>query len=382
MNRNNNLLNVTNYASLCSRYPEKTFYLGQVFNNTTNSYKLFWFLGLLSLIKRSSKKSHLLFDVLCEMVTIAWHPVCFFKLTLGMQDKLQDAIIEIKNDSGLSNNADANEVRKFINSSKDIQKRLIDFARYVPTRFLTPWFTERLRGKPDSKRDQIIERQATESQKTPLACPYYIDGNSKSKKVILNEIWETFIVDNLEIVQSFAEYHLSIYLQRRNPNVPGVINKLKAPTKRQLSSARKFYCNVKNEFMKNSKTNLFRDVYSNRILNDKFSIDHFLPWSFVTHDLLWNLVPVEKSTNSSKGDTLPNFEIYLPNLANLHRESIMVLKHKPKLLIDFVDCFKKDISSMILLSKEEFINKYREIMLPQAQIAMSQGFEADWVFKN
>jgi HNH endonuclease len=41
-------------------------------------------------------------------------------------------------------------------------------------------------------------------------------------------------------------------------------------------------------------------------LDDAFSIDHFLPWSFVAHDLLWNLTPVFGTTNSKKGDALPN----------------------------------------------------------------------------
>lgn len=31
-------------AATALRYPEKTFYLGQVFRDTTNSYKLFGFL--------------------------------------------------------------------------------------------------------------------------------------------------------------------------------------------------------------------------------------------------------------------------------------------------------------------------------------------------
>ena len=40
---------------------------------------------------------------------------------------------------------------------------------------------------------------------------------------------------------------------------------------------------------------------------DSFTIDHFLPWSFVVHDLLCNLTPGESTTNSSKNDVLPEF---------------------------------------------------------------------------
>jgi hypothetical protein len=57
------------------RYPEKTFYLGQVFNNTTNCYKLVWLLALLSLLERDAAMFLRLNDIFNEMAVIGWHPV-------------------------------------------------------------------------------------------------------------------------------------------------------------------------------------------------------------------------------------------------------------------------------------------------------------------
>ena len=88
-------------AGIALRYPEKTFYLGQVFKDTTNSYKLFWFLSILSLLKRSEELSFRFVDIFTEMVVAAWHPVCLFRLSLGRQDKLQDVILEIQKKSDL-----------------------------------------------------------------------------------------------------------------------------------------------------------------------------------------------------------------------------------------------------------------------------------------
>ena len=76
-------------ARLTVRYPEKTFYLGQVFSDTTNSYKLLWFLGLLLLLQRPRSETLPLADILTEMATAGWHPVCLYRLTFGRQDKLQ-----------------------------------------------------------------------------------------------------------------------------------------------------------------------------------------------------------------------------------------------------------------------------------------------------
>src|SRR5262245_12393126 len=108
-------------AGVALRYPEKTFYLGQLFKDTTNSYKLFWFLSILSLLKRSEELSFRFVDIFTEMAVAAWHPVCLFRLSLGRQDKLQDVILEFQKKSGLASNADSEAIRKFLSASADTQ---------------------------------------------------------------------------------------------------------------------------------------------------------------------------------------------------------------------------------------------------------------------
>src|SRR5262245_8030828 len=101
-------------AEVALRYPEKTFYLGQVFKDTTNSYKLFWFLAILSLLKQSEERSSRFADIFAEMAVAAWHPVCLFRLSLGWQDKLQDVILEIQKKSNLPPNAAPEAIRGFV----------------------------------------------------------------------------------------------------------------------------------------------------------------------------------------------------------------------------------------------------------------------------
>ena len=99
-------------ASVAVRHPEKTFHLGQIFKDTTNSYKLVWFLAVLSLLKRSDGRALRLAEVFAEMAIAAWHPVCLFRLSLGRQDKLQDVILEIQQSSGLQPNASPSKASK------------------------------------------------------------------------------------------------------------------------------------------------------------------------------------------------------------------------------------------------------------------------------
>jgi phage repressor protein C with HTH and peptisase S24 domain len=364
----------TALAGIALRYPEKTFYLGQVFNDTATSYKYVWFLALLSLIRRSEEKSILMSDILTEIAVIAWHPVCLYRLSLGRQDTLQKAILAIREKSNLKPDADGKSIRGFVASSPETQAALDYFKRHVPTRFLTPWFADKLRGVADYLRDGQIQRFARESQGTPFACPYWFDAGS----ICLNESWRMFLVENAAVAQAFAEYHLALYLQSRNPNVPGVVNKLRAPTQRQLTTARQFWRLVHADFQQSARAEAFRDIYADQPLGDSFAIDHFLPWSFVVHDLLWNLTPVEPTTNSRKNDVLPDLDLYLPRLAKLHFSAIQMAKKRPKALEDYIDCFKLDASEMLALGENGFAAKYREVILPQAQIAINQGFQSGW----
>jgi len=251
----------------------------------------------------------------------------------GRQDKLQHLILELQEQSELPPQAAPQAIREFVAGSGAIS-RLKYFQRYVPTRFLTPWVTVHLRGeRDDTLRTRKTIEFARHSQTTPFACPYFFEADS----IRLNDSWRTFLHENLAIVESFAEHHFAMYLQARNPNLPGVLNKLHAPTLRQLTAARDFRRLERSGLERVEKFADFRDIYSERQLAERFSVDHFLPWTFVVHDLLWNLVPVEDGTNSRKGDVLPDSDVYLPRLAKLHFKAIEIANHQPKLLEDYIE---------------------------------------------
>jgi hypothetical protein len=263
-------------------------------------------------------------------------------------------------------------------TSATAQQQMAEFKRYVPTRFLSPWFSETLRPTKDSQRDTLIARLAKESQTTQVPSLYWLDGD----QVRLNSAWHGFLKENYGVVLAFAEYHLARYLQTRNPNVPGIINKLRAPTQRELAAARSFWRFVHHDLERAGERSLFTDIYAGVRLGDDFSIDHFLPWSFVAHDLLWNLAPVEKITNSKKGDALPDLKTYLPKLAKLHFRAIQAAIARPKQLEDHTNCFRIDAPGLVALGEQGLLARYREVVEPQAQIAINQGFRPAWVYSN
>ena len=59
-----------------------------------------------------------------------------------------------------------------------------------------------------------------------------------------------------------------------------------------------------------------------KIKYENLSIDHVLPWSYLFSDNLWNLVYVDKSFNSSKGNIIPKEE----TIEKLENRNIRLLK--------------------------------------------------------
>lgn len=369
-------------AGVALGYPEKTHRLGRVFADMTNSYKPVWFLAIVSLLKQGAGDELAMTDVLTEMVVVAWYPVNLFRLSLGCQDRLQATLLEIREKSGLAANASPDAIRRFLADSPATYRLLGYLRRFVPTRFLAPWFAGELHGMEDSLRDSRIRELARMSQLSDDPSPYYLVGDADAKVIVFNRPWRTFLLENLGIVESFAEHNFALYLQSRNPNVPGVLNKLKPPSARQLMLAHEFWRQVQLDFTQSGRTMEFHDIYSGRQLEGGFSIDHFLPWSFVAHDLLWNLLPVEATTNSSKGDLLPDLDLYLPRLVKVQMGAIRSMKEHPKMLEDYTNCFKQDVACLVDMSEQDLTTKYREVMSAQVQIAENMGFQPGWIMRR
>ena len=84
--------------------------------------------------------------------------------------------------------------------------------------------------------------------------------------------------------------------------MPGIIYKLSPEneTTRKLSNARDLWKSAVNYGHLS-----IHDIYSGRELDiQHFDLDHFVPWSYVANDELWNLIPMEKRLNSSKNNNV------------------------------------------------------------------------------
>ncbi len=255
--------------------------------NLTNSYKLYWFDAVFEEIKKGN--SEISFRSLFKtMISKCWHSIAFYRLNLGFMDKLHNLVTYIQARYQVERDISLKDLRAFLDELEDdeFDSYYRHFCRYVPYRLLSPFYPG-IRVK-DHLKNKAIEELSCSS---PVAL-YRIYGDAR--KVVVNREWFDYIYRNQVIVNGWYYFKLISFLQQRNPNIPSIPFKLEVPRERNLGGARKFWHKV-------MRVQPIQDIYTGRLLEPKgFSIDHFIPWSFVLHDQLWNLVPTSKSVNSSK----------------------------------------------------------------------------------
>lgn len=342
----------------------------------TTSYKLFWFNGIFKEI--TSGNQYINFRrIVCRMIAVAWYPLLEYHLNFGVCDKLYDIVILIHKKYNIESDINEVELLSFLNSLKDmeIEGMISDFYKYVPYRLISPFFTADLKGLKDNQKNNAIE------ELSQIRSDVFYKIDSYNKLISISNEWFDYIIKNQNIVYGWMNYKLIYFLQKRNPNVPAIPFKLNAPRQRDLSLAKKMWHKINN-------TNIITDIYSNKDLVEEnfniygeFSIDHFIPWSFVLHDELWNLVPTFKRLNSSKSNKLPMLDVYIDKFCELQYNAFNTIRTNPgfkRCIEDYLTINKKmDINNLLhkSIQKDEFTNSLKSTIIPLVQIAYNQGFD-------
>lgn len=342
-----------------------THVFGNVFQRTTASFKYFWMLSILQLHANTNELHISVWDIVIRMVANAWYPIHYFRLSFGCWDSLYQIVMELHIYLNIAIDADVDTIVDLIKEKNDdpqVKKQLKILARYVPYRFLNVWI--------DSQHEKdIIER----SHSLENGCLYSLYRNMDEFYIEINPIWNLYLHSNYKVLVDFVYWNLTQFLQVRNPNVPAISNKLIKPYVRKSLSSQHAYWNKVLDVC-----GPIRCIYTNReIYNNDYVLDHFIPWSFVTHDLLWNLVPADRSINSSKNDKLPNLDQYLIKLSLLHHHSLQALI-KAKINIKLMDDYMSlgyTIQELSSMTDEKFLEIYQKIFNPIVQIALNMGFE-------
>ena len=340
--------------------------LTRIFRNTSATYKFYWFMGILDLyVKRDITRMNI-WDIMVEMTVNAWYPVSYFRLSFGKSDSLRDAIISLQEVHKLPMNINPNELRKWLHSHKNdtqVRQTLGFLPKNVPYWFMRPWI-----DIADTK--EIIRR----SQSFENNCLYKLTKDDDTIWVELNPCWLPYLKENYVILKDYACWNLSSFLQVRNPNVPNIINKLVKAENRQALTRQRNYWDFVLEHSDGQKC-----IYTDKLITvGNYDLDHFIPWSFVSHNLLWNLIPADGSVNSSKSDRLPDIDRYLLKLATSQQKAVRICLSEnyrgQEILEDYISlgCTPQEL---IQMDSTTLRNCFARTFNPLSQIAQNMGFE-------
>ncbi|MBV6623958.1 MAG: hypothetical protein KI793_13645 [Rivularia sp. (in: Bacteria)] len=360
--------------------------LSILFESTTNSYKYLYFLSLLDILQRENFDIGMPItfqEIIVEMLANAWYPHNYFKLSFGTQDhianKLDSLELEITEPILKFRDTDKKLLRTTI-SNQNINDIVKSISKYVPYRLIRPFFAQETRGFKDSEVNAAMINLSKNQfdNKKPLYC-----FNAKEQKncnaIILNQDWIEYIRKNYVIVRGWASWEWLKYMQQRNPSIPNVVNKLFMPQQRDS-------LNKQNKYWQTVLTHQeIKCIYSEVQLNkDEISLDHYLPWSFVAHDQLWNLIPTIQSVNSSKSNNLPS-EIYFLDFVHLQHLGLNISHQNlsENNWLKYAESFVSDLKidrADDLLNLEILKNAYEANLKPLITLASNQGFKANWVY--
>lgn len=116
-------------------------YLESMLDNFATSYKLFWFRGIFTeIIKGNMVVSYR--RIVARMIAAAWYPVNYYNLSLGVSDKLSEAIRYLHAELGVAKEIREDALVAVIEESKDkrLWKMIKGFTGMVPYRLIRPFY--------------------------------------------------------------------------------------------------------------------------------------------------------------------------------------------------------------------------------------------------
>jgi len=166
--------------------------LSGCFNDTSASYKFYWFISILEAVERgfhTIDKQYLF----ASMAANAWYTTNYFHLSFGKSDIIQRAVKLIMEIENITIDEKKDRIlEKLVSSQNSLTLRsLKHFDNEVPHRFLGPWF----KGKKGDK-NAVYEF----SQSFGNDCLYALHKN----QVIINPKWINYLRENSGILKAFC----------------------------------------------------------------------------------------------------------------------------------------------------------------------------------
>lgn len=348
-------------------------------------YKFYWLEAIVQLISEGVRETT--FDaIIDEMICNAWYSVREFHIHLSgllsdglVRDGLERAVLRLAELSDLPANASKVEIRNAIAShNAELKASKEQLTNMVPYRALAGFF-HRTDETADWNSVRRMVAYIEKVNRTQVLLPYILGSESKlKKKVYFQDEWVEMIRDQTVPILGWIQYEKVKWLQNNNPEVPGLVYKL-APMDekmRKLGHVRKLWEGI-------LEMREIRDVFKDEpLVSKQYDVDHFIPWSFVMNDELWNLMPVDSSLNSVKSNKLPRWDPFFDRFARNQFVMYGLIHEKAGIRKLYEACYRDNLHSLWAgqelyrkgNTETEFYNILQKNMRPVYDSARRQGY--------
>ncbi len=352
----------------------------------SSCYKFYWLEAIVNLISKGITETTFS-DIIDEMICNAWYSVREFHIHLSglgmdgdVKDGLERAVLKLAELSDLSSNVSKVEIKNaIVKHDKELREAKVQLTKMVPYRALAGFFASAGWKVNLDSIGEVCAASANFSQNVTVL-PYEF-GKSRSidREIRFHPKWMHMIQDYTVEILGWIQHEKVKWLQNNNPEVPGLVYKLLPMDEktRKLEKVRELWEGV-------MSYREICDVFTgNRIQSKRYDIDHFIPWSFVMNDELWNLMPMDSSLNSVKSNKLPQWDPFYRRFADNQYLLYELIHEKPGIHKLYEQCWRDNLHSIWAgqelyrpgNSKETFEKILNKNMRPVYDSALRQGYE-------
>lgn len=353
-----------------------------VLDNNDQGYKFFWFQSILQLISQQ-KRVITYEEIIDNMLVDAWYMVTHFHLWLGPRrcsietmNKIELAIDQLNHVCTLPADASREQILHAIHENDAcIRKEKVILTKNVPYRFLSPFIHGSVVPAWNNPA-KMMELLNNINQTVILPYTFIAADSPLRNAIVIHDEWAAYLTSQYTIIHDWIIFNEVQFLQQRNPGVPGISQKLNPAGMRKLN-------HVKNLWKEVLLSTTVQDIYTDQWLNDeRYDIDHFVPWSFVASDELWNLIPADKSLNCSKSNKLPAWNEYSEKFIDRQYLLYQQIFTRPAVRKEFIKCYKDNLNNQWAVEKlyipgheyQEFHGILADNLKPIYDSAKDQGF--------
>lgn len=359
----------------------------RMMNNPTCCYKFYWLEAIVQLISQN-KKEATYDEIINEMIANAWYSVVEFHVHLSgilgngeIKDGLEKAVLNLHKLSGLQSNASKVEIKnKILEFDRELKNDKMVLTKNVPYKALSGFANRGAESINLNSSAGIMMEYYNRLNRKDRALPYtFGTQNGLERKIVFHDSWIRMIQDNTVSILGWIQYEKVRWLQNHNPEVPGLVYKL-AP----LDEKMRKLVHVRNLWQGVLEITDMVDVFKDELIRkEAYAVDHFIPWSFVMNDELWNLMPMDSSLNSAKSNKLPQWEKFFGRFAGNQFTMYELVHEKPGIRKLYDHCYRNNLHSIWASqelyrkgnSKDEFYGILEKNMRPVYDSARRQGYE-------